>query len=345
MTGSVASGTPSGALETMACGTVYVATPGDGESAARRAPPPPPETAVVIATDVFGLSPNAKLLADSFARRGGFLTVVPDMFGATALPVWIMDAVGALMKKMKKKDDGKKETTTWAASLMSAVGSVLQLVFLALPRILVFFWYNGDAQKKLPLFDALGRVHQSSLSHLKSHLDRMSSNFNRFTNSVWTKLPKGGKLKCTKLMSPLQMAELREKRGIKRICIIGYCYGAPISIRYGRGDLPTPAVSAFATAHGKIRVPDDIEPLVRPGLFLCADNDFAFPDKERLQAEAMLRTKMNKSNIDIDYYKFKHYPGASHGFAVRADEADEVAQRAFEDAFEQAVAFFQDHTK
>ena len=76
-----------------------------------------------------------------------------------------------------------------------------------------------------------------------------------------------------------KMAELREKRAIKRICIIGYCYGAPISVRYGRGD----AVSAFATAHGKIRVPDDIEPLVRPGLFLCADKDFAFPDKDRLQ--------------------------------------------------------------
>ena len=75
------------------------------------------------------------------------------------------------------------------------------------------------------------------------------------------------------------MADLREKRGIKRICLIGYCYGAPISIHYGKGD----AVSAFATAHGKIRVPDDIEPLVRPGLFICADNDFAFPDQARLQ--------------------------------------------------------------
>ena len=64
----------------------------------------------------------------------------------------------------------------------------------------------------------------------------------------------------------------------------------------------------------------------------------------------MLRTKRSKDNSnstsDIDnFYKFKHYPGASHGFAVRADESDEVAQRAFEDAFEQAVAFFQEHTK
>ena len=47
VTGSVATGTPSGALETMAGGTtVYVAAP--DESAAK------PETAVVIATDVFG---------------------------------------------------------------------------------------------------------------------------------------------------------------------------------------------------------------------------------------------------------------------------------------------------
>lgn len=145
VTGSVATGTPSGALESMSCGTVYVSATG---ARARS-----PDTAVIIATDVFGLSPNAKLLADAFARRGGFLTVVPDMFGKTALPVWIMDAVGALMKKKEKEN--KKETSTWANSLMTTVGNVLQLAFMALPRILVFFWYNGDAHKKIPMFDSL----------------------------------------------------------------------------------------------------------------------------------------------------------------------------------------------
>ena len=145
VTGSVATGTPSGALESMSCGTVYVSPPG---ARARS-----PDTAVVIATDVFGLSPNAKLLADAFARRGGFLTFVPDMFGQTALPVWIMDVVGALMKKKKNKN--KKETSTWANSLVSTVGNVLQLAFMALPRILVFFWYNGNAHKKIPMFDSL----------------------------------------------------------------------------------------------------------------------------------------------------------------------------------------------
>ena len=151
VTGSVATGTPSGALESMSCGTVYVSAP----SARARSP----DTAVVIATDVFGLSPNAKLLADAFARRGGFLTVVPDMFGKTSLPVWIMDAVGALMKK---RNNNKKETSTWANSLMSTVGNVLQLAFMALPRILVFFWYNGNAQKKIPMFNSLVSLHRSS---------------------------------------------------------------------------------------------------------------------------------------------------------------------------------------
>ena len=51
VSGSVATGTPTGKLESMSCGTVYVATP-DNDST--------PKTAVVIATDVFGLSPNAK---------------------------------------------------------------------------------------------------------------------------------------------------------------------------------------------------------------------------------------------------------------------------------------------
>ena len=99
VSGAVSSGKPSGKLEAMACGSVYVSTPDAKNSSAT--------TAVIIATDVFGLSPNAKLLADAFAQRGGVLTVIPDMFEKTALPVWIMDAVATLMKKKKKKDKGK----------------------------------------------------------------------------------------------------------------------------------------------------------------------------------------------------------------------------------------------
>ena len=63
-------------------------------------------------SDVICIRVPPKLLADSFAKKGGFLTVVPDMFGRTALPVWIMDAVGALMKK-KKPDNDKNMVARW----------------------------------------------------------------------------------------------------------------------------------------------------------------------------------------------------------------------------------------
>ena len=51
----------------------------------------------------------------------------------------------------------------------------------------------------------------------------------------------------------------------------------------------------------------------------------------------------SNSNGNSDY-KFVHYPGASDGFAVRGDESDVVVQKAKEDAFQQALAFFTRHS-
>lgn len=59
-----------------------------------------PEKAIVFLTDIFGIFPNAQLLADEFAKSG-YLTVIPDLFqgdqisvadmesGKADLPAWL----------------------------------------------------------------------------------------------------------------------------------------------------------------------------------------------------------------------------------------------------------------
>lgn len=48
----------------------YIVSPKDNKT---------PERAILFLTDIFGIFPNAQLLADEFANSG-YLTVIPDLF-------------------------------------------------------------------------------------------------------------------------------------------------------------------------------------------------------------------------------------------------------------------------
>lgn len=60
----------------------YIAYPKDNKN---------PEKAIVFMTDIFGLFPNAKLLADEYANNG-YLTVIPDLFQGDQISVDDMDS-------------------------------------------------------------------------------------------------------------------------------------------------------------------------------------------------------------------------------------------------------------
>lgn len=69
----------------------YIAAPKDNKN---------PDKAIIFLTDIFGIFPNAQLLADEFANNG-YLTVLPDLFqgdqigvsdleaGKVDLPAWL----------------------------------------------------------------------------------------------------------------------------------------------------------------------------------------------------------------------------------------------------------------
>jgi dienelactone hydrolase len=68
LTGSVKSGTPTGTVTTLHGLNTYIARP-EGS----------PKGVVVIIPDIFGWEiSNARLLADSYAKKGGFLVYLPD---------------------------------------------------------------------------------------------------------------------------------------------------------------------------------------------------------------------------------------------------------------------------
>jgi dienelactone hydrolase len=89
--GFIDSGTPQGAEEKIADINCYVAPKNkDFDS----------DTIIVIATDIFGYKvPNVRLIADSFAKDTGFLTIVPDIFNGSEPPANLMDNVEALQSK------------------------------------------------------------------------------------------------------------------------------------------------------------------------------------------------------------------------------------------------------
>jgi len=126
---------------------------------------------------------------------------------------------------------------------------------------------------------------------------------------------------------------LREKEGIQKIGIIGYCYGGKISIKFGaRPD----QVQVYAAAHPASPDAGDIEAIQVPGLYLCAETDQTFGESVREAAKETL----HKKGVEAT---FKFYPGTSHGFAIRDDENKPLEVEGKKHATEDSIKFFAQH--
>jgi dienelactone hydrolase len=285
--GHISSGTPTGKFVTLGGVKTYIATPqenkdGPAESTGTSASSPSGkyDRAIVIATDVFGVSvPNTQLIADGFAKEG-YLAVVPDVFAGTGGGPWVMEILlGSLLHA------GKPAFST--LSLRQKISRLLVTIYATLrllPTLLLFLVRHANYKKKLPIFKNV-------------------------------------------------FAELKAGYGVKKIGIVGYCYGVGPALTFSKRD-SLDRVDAAVYAHGKIEVPKDVEALETPALFICADNDWAFDKKAREQAQAILAQK------DAERFVFRFFPGTYHGFAIRGDEKNEQIRKAKEKAYEETVLFF-----
>ncbi|KAL9567139.1 hypothetical protein ACKAV7_008908 [Fusarium commune] len=123
---------------------------------------------------------------------------------------------------------------------------------------------------------------------------------------------------------------LRNELKVNSIAATGYCYGGRYVFRSlgqnGKADI------GF-TAHPSLLATDEIEAVRKPVSIAGAAEDQIFPQPRQAETEAIL-TKIGKPFTSV------LYSGTTHGFAVRANASNPQQVFAKDEAFYQAVRFF-----
>ncbi|KAI7761329.1 hypothetical protein LZL87_002144 [Fusarium oxysporum] len=123
---------------------------------------------------------------------------------------------------------------------------------------------------------------------------------------------------------------LRNELKVNSIAATGYCYGGRYVFRsLGQNG----KVDIGFTAHPSLLATDEIEAVRKPVSIAGAAEDQIFPQPRQAETEAIL-TKIGKPFTSV------LYSGTTHGFAVRANASNPQQVFAKDEAFYQAVRFF-----
>lgn len=126
------------------------------------------------------------------------------------------------------------------------------------------------------------------------------------------------------------IAYVRSELGATRIAAPGYCFGGRYTFRAladGGG------VDVGYAAHPSLLVRSEIAAIDGPVSVAAGEWDVLFGPAARAEAEAELA-------VGSQAYQVNLYGGTQHGFAVRADLNNEEQRWAKEQAFLQAVGWF-----
>lgn len=121
---------------------------------------------------------------------------------------------------------------------------------------------------------------------------------------------------------------LKEERGVKRLGAVGYCFGAKYVVRHSKD-----GILCGYVAHPSFVTEDELQNFGRPLSIAAAETDEIFTIQQRHRSEAILRGVGKPYQINL-------YSGVVHGFAVRGDMTVRHEKFAKEQAFIQAVAWF-----
>ncbi|KAK4153580.1 protein AIM2 [Chaetomidium leptoderma] len=137
---------------------------------------------------------------------------------------------------------------------------------------------------------------------------------------------------------------LRTELNVSRIAATGYCFGGRYSFRLldGEGESEGEgkkgaAVDVGFAAHPSLLETSEIAAVKGPVAIAAADGDTLFNAQARAAAEAVL---LETAKQRQQPYQVVLYSGTQHGFAVRADVSDPQQKYAKEEAFLQAVRWF-----
>ncbi|KAF5000802.1 hypothetical protein FGRMN_1409 [Fusarium graminum] len=123
---------------------------------------------------------------------------------------------------------------------------------------------------------------------------------------------------------------LRKELKVGKVAATGYCYGGRYVFRSLDKD---GGVDVGFTAHPSLLATDEIKAVRKPVSIAGAANDQIFPQPRQAETNAIL-TGLGKPFTSV------LYSGTSHGFAVRANASEPQQVFAKDEAFYQAVRFF-----
>lgn len=136
---------------------------------------------------------------------------------------------------------------------------------------------------------------------------------------------------------------VREKEGSALpVGAAGFCWGGLHIVKLAHGEKAPngkPLVDACFAAHpSNVAVPADVEKIVKPVAFAVGDKDFVMNMKQVQEVKKLWAGMQDKVETEVTIY-----PGAGHGFAVRADSHLQDAVRQATEAEEQAISWFKKH--
>ncbi|KAF2457445.1 dienelactone hydrolase family protein [Lineolata rhizophorae] len=150
---------------------------------------------------------------------------------------------------------------------------------------------------------------------------------------IYAWLPKHG----PETVDPVVEAALKHMRGplgCKSVGGVGYCFGA----KYVARNLKAGRVDAGYIAHPSLLTLEELRAIEGPLSIAAAETDETFPPEMRHESEAALK------DVGVAY-QINLYSGVEHGFAARGDVSKRLVKFAKEQAFLQAVAWFDEWIK
>jgi len=158
------------------------------------------------------------------------------------------------------------------------------------------------------------------------------NSFGKIDIMAWLKEGSDGKHPHTKeSIDPIveeSLKVLKEEYGVKKIGAVGYCFGAKYLVRHYKD-----GINVGFVAHPSFVEEDELAAITGPLSIAAAETDQISPAEKRHRSEEILQ----KTGLP---YQINLFSGVSHGFAVRCDLSNKVQKFAKEQAFNQAVAWF-----
>ncbi|KAL2642412.1 hypothetical protein R1flu_009999 [Riccia fluitans] len=135
-----------------------------------------------------------------------------------------------------------------------------------------------------------------------------------------------------------RIIETLRGKGVKKIGVMGNCWGAKITISLLFGDK---GVDAAVMNHPSFLTIDEVKAVKVPLAIHAARIDFVTTPEMAKEYEDILASSLQPETRTNSYVKI--FEGADHGWTTRYDDNDETACQRAEEAHADTIAFFHKH--